>query len=143
MSIGQSDVPEHAQRYLEFLGLIGVLRVTLFEVFEDRKYWNEKYFDLFLTMLIRHLRGSVVTMEDMTAAISGVSHSTKVRMIEEARRDGLIISANRSEVALNAPLANTGARKVFSLADSTIDVFLERLNMMMGDVRHYAETHPE
>jgi len=132
-------LPSDSGTYLEFLGLIGLLRITLFEAFGDRKYWDERYFDLFTSMLLKQLRGSVVTLEEMTASMTNISHSTKIRMIEEARKDGMIISVNRSQIALDGPLDNAGARKVFFLSEETMDSILGKLNDMMSDVQAFAE----
>jgi hypothetical protein len=134
-------LPEKAKTYLDFLGLIGLLRITLFEAFGDRKYWDERYFDLFTSMLLKQLRGSVVTLEEMTASMTNISHSTKIRMIEEARKDGMIISVNRSQIALDGPLDNAGARKVFFLSEETMDAIVVKLNDMMSDVEAFAAQH--
>lgn len=134
-------LPQGANTYLDFLGLIGLLRITLFEAFGDRKYWDERYFDLFTSMLLKQLRGSVVTLEEMTASMTNISHSTKIRMIEEARKDGMIISVNRSQIALDGPLDNAGARKVFFLSEETMDAIVVKLNDMMSDVQAFADQH--
>lgn len=131
--------PSDAARYLEFVGLMGLLRVTLFESFGERKYWDERYFDLFMNMLAKQLRGSVSTLEEMTAAMTGISHSTKIRMIEEARKDGLIEAVNRSQIKLDGPLDNVGARKVFYLSDRMMNSMLSRLDEMIDDVAAFAQ----
>ena len=138
MSKSPPKPPEDASRYLEFVGLMGLLRVTLFESFGERKYWDERYFDLFMNMLAKQLRGSVSTLEEMTAAMTGISHSTKIRMIEEARKDGLIEAVNRSQIKLDGPLDNVGARKVFYLSDSMMASMLARLDDMISDVQAFA-----
>lgn len=133
-------LPANSGLYLDFLGLVGLLRITLFEAFGDRKYWDERYFDLFMSMLLKQLRGSVVTLEEMTASMTNISHSTKIRMIEEARKDGLIISVNRSQIALDGPLDNAGARKVFFLSEETMSSITDRLDDMITDVTEFAAT---
>lgn len=138
MSTTPPKPPTDAARYLEFVGLMGLLRVTLFESFGERKYWDERYFDLFMNMLAKQLRGSVSTLEEMTAAMVGISHSTKIRMIEEARKDGLIEAVNRSQIKLDGPLDNVGARKVFFLSDTMMASMLSKLDDMIGDVNAFA-----
>lgn len=140
MSSGKIDppaLPDRAQDYLEFVGLLGVLRMTLFEAFGEQKYWDERYVDLFLNMLAKQLRGRVSTLEELTASMSNISHSTKLRLIEEARKDGHIISANRSQMAEDVPLDTLGARKVFFLSDEMMARMASGLDAMMSDVEHY------
>ncbi|MEM7058788.1 MAG: hypothetical protein AAF557_14450 [Pseudomonadota bacterium] len=141
MSNGLPKVPDDAENYLNFIGLLGLIRVSIFEAFGDRRFWDERYFDLLMSMLAKQLRGSVSTLEDMTGAIRGVSHSTKIRMIEEARKAGLIEASNRSEITLTQPLDDISARKVFFLSQSAMDQILSRLTETMGDVRDFASQH--
>lgn len=138
MSVSPPDIAADADRHLGLLGLLGLLRVTLFEAFGDRKYWNEHYADLFLSMLAKQLRGKVSTLEELTDSLSGISHSTKLRLIEEARRDGLIVVANRSDVVLAAPLDTPGARKVFFLSEGMVGQMLRAFEQMTGDIAGYA-----
>ena len=128
------EIPDDSGRYLDFLGLLGVLRVALFEGFGERKYWDERYVDLFTTMLAKQLRGKVSTLEELTASMSNISHSTKLRLIEEARKDGLIEVLNRSQVELDQPLDTLGARKVFFLSESMMARMVEKLDMMIDYV---------
>lgn len=130
-------IADNAQHYLETIGLLGLVRITLFESFGDRKYWNERYFDLFMSLLVKQLRGLPVTLEDLTASITGVSHSTKIRLIEEARKDGLIISVNRSKAEISGTLENAGARKVFYLSDGAVDSILNKLDTIGSDVEGF------
>lgn len=139
MSTGLPKIPEDADTFLNFIGLLGLIRVSIFEAFGDRRFWDERYFDLLMSMLARQLRGSVSTLEDMTSAIRGVSHSTKIRMIEEARKAGLIEASNRSEIILTQPLDDISARKVFFLTQDTVDQIVARLTETMGDVREFAD----
>ena len=139
MSTDLPKVPDDAGLYLDFIGLLGLIRLSVFEAFGDRKFWDERYFDLFTSMLAKQLRGSVSTAEEMTAAIRGVSHSTKVRMIEEARKAGLIEASARSEITLNQPLDDASARKVFFLSESAMNQLLTNMSASMGDVRAFAE----
>ena len=136
-------VPDDADHYLDFIGLLGLIRLSVFEAFGDRKFWDERYFDLFTSMLAKQLRGSVSTAEEMTAAIRGVSHSTKVRMIEEARKAGLIESAARSQIELNQPLDDASARKVFFLSETAMKQVLANLSASMGDVKSFADRHDQ
>ena len=134
-------VPENAPKFLDFIGLIGVMRIAIFEAMGDRRFWDERYFDLILSMLAKQLRGSVSTMEEMTAAVRGVSHSTKMRMIEDARKAGLIQAAARSQVELDQPLDDVSARKVFFLTEPTIEMLLGRMSESIEDVKAFAERH--
>lgn len=132
-------IPEDPVKYLDFVGLLGVLRVALFESFGDRKYWDERYVDLFLPMLAKQLRGKVSTLEELTASMTNISHSTKLRLIEEARKDGIIEVVNRSQIDLDMPLDTLGARKVFFLSDTALDQMLSKLDAMMKDIRAYGD----
>ncbi|MEM7742738.1 MAG: hypothetical protein AAF409_03420 [Pseudomonadota bacterium] len=140
MSVVLPDLREHAERHLKFVGLLGLLRVRLFEGFGERKYWNEHYTDLFLSMLTKQLRGRVSTLEELTASMSNISHSTKLRLIEEARKDGLIQVANRSQVGEDVPLDTPGARKVFFLSGAATEPLTAALDEMVGDVMAFAGT---
>ena len=131
------ELPENPTRYLDFVGLLGLLRVALFEAFGDRKYWDERYVDLFLTMLAKQLRGKVSTLEELTASMVNISHSTKIRLIEEARKDGLIEVVNRSQIELDEPLDTVGARKVFFLSEEMMSRMLAKLEDMIGDVHAF------
>jgi len=126
--------PDGADKYLELIGLMGLMRVAMFESFGDRRFWDEHYYDLFTSMLVKQLKGSVSTLEDMTGAITGVSYSTKVRMIDEARNANVIDAANKSEVELSQPLDSTSARKVFFLTADAIDRMVQALDEIAGDV---------
>ena len=70
----------------------------------------------------------------MTGAITGVSYSTKVRMIEEARNAGIIESANKSEIELDQPLDSTSVRKVFFLSNQASERMVRALGEIEGDV---------
>ena len=129
--------PQNADKYLHFVGLLGVLRVALFEGFGGRKYWDERYVDLFLPMLAKQLRGKVSTLEELTASMVNISHSTKIRLIEEARKDGLIEVVNRSQIELDEPLDTVGARKVFFLSEEMMSRMLAKLEDMIGDVHAF------
>ncbi len=129
------EVPDDSGRYLDFVGLLGLLRIALFEAFGDRKYWDERYVDLFLPMLAKQLRGKVSTLDELTSSMINISHSTKIRLIEEARKDGLIEVANRSQIQLDGPLETVGARKVFFLSEEMLGRMLGKLDEMMADVR--------
>jgi hypothetical protein len=131
------EIPEDAARYLDFVGLLGVLRVALFEAFGDRKYWDERYVDLFLPMLAKQLRGKVSTLDELTSSMTNISHSTKIRLIEEARKDGLIEVANRSQIKLDGPLETVGARKVFFLSQDMLSRSLSKLDEMIGVIGGY------
>ena len=134
MLVTPPDLSENAESYLSFVGLLGLLRIRMFEGFGDRKYWNEHYTDLFLSMLAKQLNGRVSTLEELTASMSNISHSTKLRLIEEARKDGLIEVVNRSQVDLDQPLDTPGARKVFFLSEATARRLTAALDEMIGDV---------
>jgi len=131
--------PHDASRYLDFIGTIGLIRVAVFQAFGDRRFWDERFFDLFMSMAVKQLRGSVSTLEEMTGAVRGVSHSTKIRMIEEARKAGLIEAVARSDIDLPEPLDDPSARKVFFLSDAAFRTLLARLDDAMADVRAFAE----
>ena len=133
------ELPENTTKYLEFVGLLGVLRVALFEAFGDRKYWDERYVDLFLTMLAKQLRGKVSTLEELTASMTNISHSTKLRLIDEAKNDGLIEVVNRSQMDLEGPLDTLGARKVFFLSEKALERMLGRFDQMMMDVGDFGD----
>ncbi|MEM9140248.1 MAG: hypothetical protein AAGB15_10510 [Pseudomonadota bacterium] len=135
------DIPAEAERYSDLIGLIGLMRLAMFEAFGDRKFWDERYFDLFLSMLAKQLRGSVSTMEEMTAAVRGVSHSTKMRMIEEARGAGLIQAVARSQIALDEPLDDASARKVFFLTDKAMASMTGKLSEVDQDVHAFTQRH--
>ena len=132
-------LPDNTGKYLDFVGLLGLLRVALFESFGDRKYWDERYVDLFLPMLAKQLRGKVSTLEELTASMTNISHSTKLRLIDEAKNDGLIEVVNRSQMDLEGPLDTLGARKVFFLSEKMLNKMLERLDQMMGDVARFGD----
>lgn len=136
MTVEPPDPPDGAETYLEIIGLMGLMRVAMFESFGDRRFWDERYYDLFTSMLAKQLRGSVSTLEEMTGAITGVSYSTKVRMIEDARTAGIIVAANRSEVSLDQPLDSTSARKVFYLSDQAAERMIRALGEIAGDVEN-------
>ena len=129
--------PADAQRHLDLIGLMGLMRVTMFEAFGDRRFWDERYYDLFTTMLAKQLRGSVSTLEEMTGAVTGVSYSTKVRMIEDARKAGIIQAVNRSDIALDHPLDSTSARKVFFLSEDALAAMVKGLHEIAGDVQGF------
>lgn len=131
--------PENADSYLRLVGLLGLLRVSLFEGFGDHKYWDERYVDLFLPMLAKQLRGKVSTLEELTASMSNISHSTKIRLIEEARKDGLIEVLNRSQIPDELELDTLGARKVFFLSEKMVEVLLKSLDGMIEDVLIFAD----
>ena len=131
--------PADAQRHLDLIGLMGLMRVTMFEAFGDRRFWDERYYDLFTTMLAKQLRGSVSTLEEMTGAVTGVSYSTKVRMIEDARKAGIIQAVNRSDIALDQPLDSTSARKVFFLSEDALAAMVNGLEEITKDVTSFAE----
>lgn len=139
--MNQTLTKESRSNYLDFLALVGVLRVAVFDIFPDRKYWTERYADLFLSMLIYDLRDQPVTLEEMTGFISGVSHSTKVRMIDEAKKDGIIVAYKKSELADIGPIDNVGARKIFALSDDTVRRLLGNLDGLKDEVLKYAATH--
>lgn len=132
--IAPAPVPENAQRHLDLIGLMGLMRVTMFEAFGDRRFWDERYYDLFTTMLAKQLRGSVSTLEEMTGAVTGVSYSTKVRLIEDARKAGIIHAISRSEIELDRPLDSTSARKVFFLSDTAMEAMVKGLQEIGRDV---------
>ncbi|MEM0989462.1 MAG: hypothetical protein AAGK00_11315 [Pseudomonadota bacterium] len=138
MDISPPDLSKNADRHLRFVGLMGLLRVRMFEGFGERKYWNEHYADLFMSMLAKQLRGRVSTLEELTNSMSNISHSTKLRLIEEARRDGLIEVVNRSQVKLQEPLDTLGARKVFFLSESATSRLCTALDEMASDVEAFA-----
>ena len=138
MTIRPPSPPENAARCLDLVGLMGLLRFTLFESFGDRKYWDEHYYDLFMSMLAKQLRGTVSTLEEMMASMPGISQSTKIRMIEEARKDGHIVAVNRSRVELDGPLDNIGARKVFFLSEDTLGAMCASLTEMIRDVETFS-----
>ena len=138
--MNQAVTTGQREGYLEFLALIGVLRVAVFDIFPDRKYWTERYADLFLSMLIYDLRDQPVTLEEMTGFISGVSHSTKVRMIDEAKKDGIIVAYKKSELRDIGPIDNVGARKIFMLSEETVARLLKNLDELKAEVLKYAET---
>lgn len=130
--------PENAESYLRLVGLLGLLRVSLFEGFGERKYWDERYVDLFLPMLAKQLRGKVSTLEELTASMSNISHSTKIRLIEEARKDGLIEVLNRSQLSEDMELDTLGARKVFFLSEKMMSALASSLDGMIDDVISFA-----
>lgn len=130
--------PEDSDSYLRLVGLLGLLRVGLFEGFGERKYWDERYVDLFLPMLAKQLRGKVSTLEELTASMSNISHSTKIRLIEEARKDGLIEVLNRSQLSKDFELDTIGARKVFFLSEKMMTSMLSSLDGMIDDVTHFS-----
>lgn len=139
MSVEPPPPPEDALRYLDLLGVMGLMRVAMFEAFGDRRFWDERFFDLFTSMLAKQLRGSVSTLEEMTGSVSGISYSTKVRMIEDARKAGLIRAVNRTEVELNQPLDSTSARKVFFLTEEAMQPMIAGLNDIAADVEAFAK----
>ncbi|MFK7944474.1 MAG: hypothetical protein AB8B85_16385 [Paracoccaceae bacterium] len=130
--------PENSDVYLRLVGLLGLVRVALFEGFGDRKYWDERYVDLFMPMLAKQLQGRVSTLEELTASMSNISHSTKIRLIEEARKDGLIEVLNRSQIPAETELDTLGARKVFSLSESMVKAMLESLDAVISDIEEFA-----
>ena len=138
MSVQPPSPPAGAQRYLDLVGLMGLMRVAMFEAFGDRRFWDERYYDLFTAMLAKQLRGSVSTLEEMTGSITGVSYSTKVRMIEDARKAGMIEAVNRSDIDLDQPLDSTSARKVFFLTEGAMSAMVKGLEDILGDVRAFA-----
>ena len=131
--------PDNPDPYLRLVGLMGLLRVSLFEGFGGRKYWDERYVDLFLPMLTKQLQGRVSTLEELTASMTNISHSTKIRLIEEARKDGLIEVLNRSQVSPDTRLDTLGARKVFFLSETMMEQMLGSLDGMIADIRHFAD----
>ncbi len=139
MAIDLPTPPKGAETLLDLIGLMGLMRVAMFESFGDRRFWDERFYDLFATMLAKQLRGSVSTLEEMTGAVIGVSYSTKVRMIEDARKAGIIEAANRSEIELDQPLDSTSARKVFYLSESAMDSMVSGLSDIIGDVEAFVE----
>ncbi|MEM7189457.1 MAG: hypothetical protein AAF439_07585 [Pseudomonadota bacterium] len=139
MSVKPPERPPKSDTYLNVLGLMGLLRVSMFEAFGDRRFWDEQYYDLFTGMLVKQLRGSVSTMEEMTGSMTGISHSTKIRMIEEARASDIIVAVNRSEIELDQPLETTSARKVFFLSQESLDRMTDALNSVIADIRDFAE----
>lgn len=138
MPIEPPALPARAETHLDVIGLMGLMRVTMFEAFGDRRFWDERYYDLFTTMLARQLQGSVSTLEEMTGAVTGVSYSTKVRMIEDARNAGIIQAVNRSDITLNRPLDSTSARKVFFLSETALAAMVRGLEEIAGDIRAFA-----
>ena len=150
MSVQPPSPPAGAQRYLDLVGLMGLMRVAMFEAFGDRRFWDERYYDLFTSMLAKQLRGSVSTLEEMTGSITGVSYSTKVRgrlqarhhsadrMIEDARKAGIIEAVNRSDIELDQPLDSTSARKVFFLTESAMSAMVKGLDDILGDIRAFS-----
>ena len=140
MSVQPPSPPAGAQRYLDLVGLMGLMRVAMFEAFGDRRFWDERYYDLFTSMLAKQLRGSVSTLEEMTGSISGVSYSTKVRMIEDARKAGIIEAVKRSDIELDQPLDSTSARKVFFLTESAMSAMVKGLEEILSDVRAFAQS---
>ncbi len=133
--------PERSESYLRLVGLMGLLRVALFEGFGDRKYWDERYVDLFMPMLAKQLQGRVSTLEELTASMSNISHSTKIRLIEEARKDGLIEVLNRSQLNDDLELDTLGARKVFFLSEKMMTAMTESLDGMIKHVQEFAAGH--
>lgn len=130
--------PGDAQDALDLLGLMGLMRVAMFESFGDRRFWDERFYDLLTSMLVKQLQGSVSTLEEMTGAVVGVSYSTKVRMIEDARKAGIIEAVNRSSIKLDKPLETTSARKVFFLSDTAFASMCQGLRDVQQDVRGFA-----
>ncbi len=139
MSIEPPALPEDAPKHLELIGLMGLMRIAMFEAFGDRRFWDERYYDLFTNMLAKQLQGSVSTLEEMTGAVTGVSYSTKVRLIEDARSAGIIEAVNRSEIELDQPLDSTSARKVFFLSESALASMISGLEDIGRDVRSFAD----
>ena len=137
MAVELPTPPKGAETLLDLIGLMGLMRVAMFESFGDRRFWDERFYDLFTSMLAKQLRGSVSTLEEMTGAVSDVSYSTKVRMIEDARKAGIIAAANRSEIDLDQPLDSTSARKVFFLSDTAMEAMAKSLNDIIGDVETF------
>ncbi|MEM1300834.1 MAG: hypothetical protein AAGH68_16310 [Pseudomonadota bacterium] len=130
--------PDNSDTYLRVVGLLGLIRVALFEGFGDRKYWDERYVDLFMPMLAKQLQGRVSTLEELTASMSNISHSTKIRLIEEARKDGLIEVLNRSQIPPETELDTLGARKVFFLSETMMKSCLESIDAMIDDIVDFA-----
>ena len=137
MAIELPRPPKGAETLLDLIGLMGLMRVAMFESFGDRRFWDERFYDLFTSMLAKQLRGSVSTLEEMTGAVSDVSYSTKVRMIEDARKAGIIDAANRSEIELDQPLDSTSARKVFFLSEDAMNAMAKSLNDIIEDVEAF------
>ena len=129
--------PEGADGYLQLVGLMGLLRVGLFEGFGERKYWDERYVDLFMPMLAKQLQGRVSTLEELTASMTNISHSTKIRLIEEARKDGLIEVLNRSQIPADTELDTLGARKVFFLSETMMAALLASLDGIISDIEGF------
>ena len=129
--------PDNSETYLRLVGLLGLVRVALFEGFGDRKYWDERYVDLFMPMLAKQLQGRVSTLEELTASMSNISHSTKIRLIEEARKDGLIEVLNRSQIPPETELDTLGARKVFFLSETMVNSMLESLDAVVTDIEEF------
>lgn len=134
--------PENSETYLRLVGLLGLVRVALFEGFGDRKYWDERYVDLFMPMLAKQLQGRVSTLEELTASMSNISHSTKIRLIEEARKDGLIEVLNRSQIPPETELDTLGARKVFFLSEKMVSSMLESLDAVVTDIEEFKAARP-
>ena len=130
--------PENSDTYLRLVGLLGLVRIALFEGFGDRKYWDERYVDLFMPMLAKQLQGRVSTLEELTASMSNISHSTKIRLIEEARKDGLIEVLNRSQIPAETELDTLGARKVFFLSQSMMERLLGSLDGVIDDIEDFS-----
>lgn len=138
MPVVPPALPADAEAHLDVIGLMGLMRISMFETFGDRRFWDERFYDLFTTMLARQLQGSVSTLEEMTGAVTGVSYSTKVRMIEDARKAGVIQAVNRSDITLNRPLESTSARKVFFLSEAALAAMVRGLEEIAGDIREFA-----
>ena len=134
--------PDNSETYLRLVGLLGLVRVALFEGFGDRKYWDERYVDLFMPMLAKQLQGRVSTLEELTASMSNISHSTKIRLIEEARKDGLIEVLNRSQIPPETELDTLGARKVFFLSEKMVNSMLESLDAVVTDIEEFKSARP-
>lgn len=135
--------PRHERDvYLEFLGVLGLMRLSIFETFENRRYWTERYAELFVGMLTCHLRGKPVTLEDMTRFIEGASYSTKIRMIDDAKKDGIIIDRSKNDPDLPEGFAAVQARKVFFLAEDVQRALLTQFDHAIRDVARFARTLP-
>ncbi len=128
--------------YLEFLGVLGLMRLSIFEVFENRRYWTERYAELFVGMLTCHLRGKPVTLEEMTRFIEGASYSTKIRMIDDAKKDGIILDRSKNDPALPEGFDAVQARKVFFLAGDVQTRLLAQFDHAIRDVARFTRTLP-
>lgn len=118
----------------DYLGFLCQVEKRLFSEFGDDRYRNINYFYLFLNMLIAEIRSEPITLEAMIEFMdTPTSRSTKMRLIDQAKRDGYIVSIRKTDLEEPETLDDTSAKKAFFLSEELSLSLRKRLDGLITE----------